>query len=234
MIILQNISKSYGKNLVLKDINLVIPDSQSIAILGANGSGKTTLVEIISHVLKPTSGKVLFVDGEGKKNNCKIGVQFQDGYWPVGTRIFDLIKFYKNKNYFKSKEGKKLIDVFELNDVLKKEISLLSGGQRQRFNCFLSILNDPEILILDELITGLDLKMQIKLVNFIKSWKESKKSNLLIVSHTPEEVELLCDRVVILKNGEIYQDESIDKIIKKYGSLRKMMVEYYQNEVNVS
>ncbi len=67
---------------------------------------------------------------------------------------------------------------------MKKEISLLSGGQRQRFNCFLSILNDPEILILDELVTGLDLKMQIKLVNFIKSWKEIKKINLLIVSHT--------------------------------------------------
>ncbi|WP_342260523.1 hypothetical protein [Spiroplasma endosymbiont of Notiophilus biguttatus] len=62
---------------------------------------------------------------------------------------------------------------------MKKEISLLSGGQIQRFNCFLSILNDPEILILDELVTGLDLKMQIKLVNFIKSWKEIKKINLL-------------------------------------------------------
>ncbi|WP_338979576.1 ABC transporter ATP-binding protein [Spiroplasma endosymbiont of Lasioglossum malachurum] len=232
MIILENISKNYGKNQVLKNINLEIPASQSLAILGANGSGKTTLVEIISQVLKPTSGKVLFLDDVGKKVSRKIGVQFQEGYWQVGTRIIDLIKFYKNKKYIKSEEGKGLIDVFELNDILKKEISLLSGGQRQRFNCFLSILNDPEILILDELVTGLDLKMQIKLVNFIKSWKEIKKINLLIVSHTPEEVELLCDRVVILKNGEIYQDQSIDAIIKKYGSLRKMMVEYYQNEVN--
>ena len=231
MIILQDISKSYGKNQVLKNINLKIPHSQSLAILGANGSGKTTLVEIISQVLKPTSGKVLFFD-DGKKINPKIGVQFQDGYWPVGTRIFDLIKFYKNKNYFKTVEDKKLIDVFELNDILKKDISLLSGGQRQRFNCFLSILNDPEILILDELVTGLDLKMQIKLVNFIKNWKIEKKINLLIVSHNPEEVELLCDRVVILKNGDIYQDETINEIIKKYGSLRKMMVEYYHNEVN--
>ncbi|WP_338986246.1 ABC transporter ATP-binding protein [Spiroplasma endosymbiont of Thecophora atra] len=232
MIILENISKNYGKNQVLKNINLEIPASQSLAILGANGSGKTTLVEIISQVLKPTSGKVLFLDDVGKKVSRKIGVQFQEGYWPVGTRIIDLKQFYKNKKYIKSEEGKGLIDVFELNDILKKEISLLSGGQRQRFNCFLSILNDPEILILDELVTGLDLKMQIKLVNFIKSWKEIKKINLLIVSHTPEEVELLCDRVVILKNGEIYQDQSIDAIIKKYGSLRKMMVEYYQNEVN--
>ncbi|WP_338978986.1 ABC transporter ATP-binding protein [Spiroplasma endosymbiont of Panzeria rudis] len=232
MIILENISKNYGKNQVLKNINLEIPASQSLAILGANGSGKTTLVEIISQVLKPTSGKVLFLDDVGKKVSRKIGVQFQEGYWPVGTRIIDLIKFYKNKKYIKSEEGKGLIDVFELNDILKKEISLLSGGQRQRFNCFLSILNDPEILILDELVTGLDLKMQIKLVNFIKSWKEIKKINLLIVSHTPEEVELLYDRVVILKNGEIYQDQSIDAIIKKYGSLRKIMVEYYQNEVN--
>ncbi len=188
MIILENISKNYGKNEVLKNINLEIPASQSLAILGANGSGKTTLVEIISQVLKPTSGKVLFLDDVGKKVSRKIGVQFQEGYWPVGTRIIDLIKFYKNKKYIKSEEGKGLIDVFELNDILKKEISLLSGGQRQRFNCFLSILNDPEILILDELVTGLDLKMQIKLVNFIKSWKEINKINLLIVSHTPEEV----------------------------------------------
>ncbi len=74
MIILENISKNYGKNQVLKNINLEIPASQSLAILGANGSGKTTLVEIISQVLKPTSGKVLFLDDVGKKVSRKICV----------------------------------------------------------------------------------------------------------------------------------------------------------------
>ncbi len=71
----------------------------------------------------------------------------------------DLIKFYKGRGYLTTPEGQKLIEIFELKNLLKKEISALSGGQRQRFNCFLSILNDPEILVLDELVTGLDLKM---------------------------------------------------------------------------
>ncbi|WP_425379410.1 ATP-binding cassette domain-containing protein [Spiroplasma endosymbiont of Stenodema calcarata] len=227
MIVLENINKNYGKNHILKDINLQIKESESVAFLGANGSGKTTLVEIISGVLKPSTGKVKFVNNKQEKVKKTIGVQFQDGYWPSGTTPIDLIKFYKGRGYLKTLEGQKLIDVFELKYLLKKEISALSGGQRQRFNCFLSILNDPDILVLDELVTGLDLKMQIKLVNFLKEWKTERKVNLLIVSHTPEEVELLCDRVLLLKDGEIYSDQLITEIIKNNGSLRKMLINYF-------
>ncbi|WP_338966563.1 MULTISPECIES: ABC transporter ATP-binding protein [unclassified Spiroplasma] len=199
--------------------------------LGANGSGKTTLVEIISGVLKPSTGKVMFFNDKYEKIKKTIGVQFQDGYWPSGTTPIDLIKFYKGRGYLTTLEGQTLIDAFELKNLLKKEISSLSGGQRQRFNCFLSIINDPEILVLDELVTGLDLKMQIKLVNFLKRWKDEKKINLLIVSHTPEEVELLCDRVLLLKDGEIYSDQPITEIIKNNGSLRKVLVNYFEDVV---
>ena len=231
MIILENISKSYGKNEVLKNINLKIADSESVAILGSNGSGKTTLVEIISGVLKPNNGHVYFVDHNNEKVHKKIGVQFQDGYWPAGTTPMDLIKFYKGKSYLTTVEGQHLIDAFELKNILKKDIASLSGGQRQRFNCFLSILNDPEILVLDELITGLDLKMQIRLVNFFKEWKQLKKINLLIVSHTPEEVEMLCDRVIILKDGLVYLNQNIDTILQEFGTLRKMLIKYFEEEV---
>ncbi|QBQ07283.1 ABC transporter ATP-binding protein [Spiroplasma gladiatoris] len=227
MILLKDINKFYGKKQVLKDINLTINNSEAVAFLGSNGSGKTTLVEIIAKLLKPTSGTVEHNNENNDKEKVRVGMQFQDGSWPPGTKILDLVTFYKNKSYLKSKEFLDLVDAFNLDKFIKKPIDSLSGGERQRANCFLSVINDPQILILDELITGLDLEMQIKLINFFKNYKKNNDLTLLIVSHIPEEVEDLCDRVVLLKDGEVFEDISIKEIQKKYGSLRKRLLEYY-------
>ncbi|AOG60978.1 ABC transporter ATP-binding protein [Spiroplasma helicoides] len=229
MIQLKNINKYFGKRHVLKDITLDIEDNAAIAFIGSNGSGKTTLVEIIAKLLKPTQGSIHYTsDKEAKDVNRRVGMQFQDGSWPPGTKIIDLVKFYKDKSFINSDEFNQLVDAFNLKDFINKSIDSLSGGERQRANCFLSIINNPEILILDELITGLDLEMQIKLIKFFKEYKKNNKVALLIVSHIPEEVEELCDRVVILKSGEIYEDSDMKTIIEKHGSLRKRLLKYYE------
>ncbi|WP_156006870.1 ABC transporter ATP-binding protein [Spiroplasma tabanidicola] len=228
MIVIDKVNKYYGKKQVLKDINLTIKDSESIAFLGSNGSGKTTLVEIIAKLLKPTSGSIKYTDESNSEVQKRVGMQFQDGSWPPGTKVLDLVSFYKNKTFLKTKEFEELVEAFNLNEFIKKPIDSLSGGQRQRANCFLSIINEPQVLILDELITGLDLEMQIKLINFFKSYKKNKNLTLLIVSHIPEEVEDLCDRIVILKDGEVYEDKNIKEVKEKYGSLRKRLMDYYE------
>ncbi|AUB31242.1 ATP-binding cassette domain-containing protein [Spiroplasma floricola] len=230
MIEIKNIVKKYKKNEVLRGIDLTISDNEAIAILGSNGCGKTSLAEIIAKFIKPTSGEVTYFDQNKKNANKKVGMQFQDGSWPIGTRVYDLIKFFKNKEYFETEEFKELSEVFSLQEIIKKDMCSLSGGQRQRTNCFLSIINKPDILILDELITGLDLEMQIKLVNFFKKYKEENKIILLIVSHIPEEVESLCERIIILKDGLVYEDEKLKEVQKKYGSLRERMIHYYEVE----
>ncbi|AKX34430.1 iron complex transport system ATP-binding protein [Spiroplasma litorale] len=227
MIILDKVNKFYGKKQVLKDISLNIQDNETIAFIGSNGSGKSTLVEIIAKLLKPTNGTVKYISSKNEEISKRVGMQFQDGSWPPGTKILDLVKFYKDKKYLETDEFNELVDAFSLKNFITKSIDSLSGGERQRANCFLSVINSPELLILDELITGLDLEMQIKLIRFFKNYKSNNNITLLIVSHIPEEVEELCERVVILKNGEIFEDKSMKDILKEHGTLRKRLIKYY-------
>ncbi|QEH62116.1 peptide/nickel transport system ATP-binding protein [Spiroplasma chinense] len=224
MINLSNVQKNYGKKVVLKGINLTFNENEAVAVVGSNGCGKTTLVELVANLIQPTEGEIV------RQENLNIGMQFQDGSWPIGTKLSDLITFYKDKSYKKTEEFKKLVEAFDLEGIISRDISSLSGGQRQRINCFLSIINEPNVLILDELITGLDLEMQIKLISFFQNYKKEKKIILLIVSHIPEEVEALCDRVIILKDGTVYEDKNIEEITKEYGTLRKRLIKYYENE----
>ncbi|AGR42116.1 ABC transporter ATP-binding protein [Spiroplasma diminutum] len=227
MLEIKNLSKSFGKNKILNDINLQVKSGECIGILGSNGAGKTTLMELIVGQIKPSNGEIL-IDGE-KNTYRKVGIQFQEGMWPMGVSSKILVKFFKN-NWFKEtdEDTKKLLEIFEIEELLKKDLNNLSGGQKQRVNCFLAVINNPQYIFLDEMISGLDLKMQLKLITYFKNLKEQGKT-IVLISHNTEEVEELCDRVVILNNGQIFLDESTKEIVKKYGSIRKMLIEYYKN-----
>lgn len=229
MIKINNLTKKYGKNVALSDINLEINEGTSIAFVGANGSGKTTLIEMIAGVLEPTYGDILIDDIPAIKQKC-VGIQFQEGVWPKGITPKMIINFYKGKEYIKH-EGKVLIEVFEIQEFINRSLNNLSGGQKQRFNALLAVINNPKVLILDELITGLDLKMQIKLINFFNKKKINEQKIMIVVSHMPEEIELLCDRVVLLEKGEIVMDKELVEIKEKFKSLRNMMIEYYEGNL---
>ncbi|AHI53316.1 ABC transporter ATP-binding protein [Spiroplasma culicicola] len=225
----KNVCKEYKKNTpVLKNISFNLKKGESIGLVGANGCGKTTLVEIIAGIIEPTAGNIKWSDQENSSKN--IGLQFQKSNWPAGTKIKDIFNFLVGTNWVNDEYINQLIDVFELRDLIKRKISYCSGGQQQRFNCLLSMVKNPELLILDELITGLDLKMQIKIVNFINEWRKIKGATIINVSHIPEEIEQVCDRVILLKKGEVFLDDSIKNIKEKNGSLRKMLMDFYQNE----
>lgn len=225
MIEIKNISKKFGKNLVLSNINLTIKDGESLALLGSNGSGKTTLLEILIGQIKPTTGFVLI---DGKKETFKeVGIQFQEGAWPKGVTSKLIISYFlKKSRILNDPQVNELIDIFEIRDFLKKDLNNLSGGQKQRLNTLLAVINNPKYICLDEMITGLDLKMQLKLINFFKFLKKAKKT-IVVISHNPEEVEKLCDKIVILKEGKIYYKNSIKTVMKKFGSVRELMISYY-------
>ncbi|WP_339030998.1 ABC transporter ATP-binding protein [Spiroplasma endosymbiont of Cantharis nigra] len=228
MLEIKNLSKNFGKYKVLKNINLEIKNGECLGILGSNGAGKTTLMELIVGQIKPSSGEIL-IDGE-KNIYKKVGIQFQEGMWPMGVNSKILVKFFK-QNWFKEidENTKELIKIFEIEKILKKDLNNLSGGQKQRVNAFLAVINNPHFIFLDEMISGLDLKMQLKLISFFKKLKSEGKT-IVLISHNPEEVEEMCDRVIILKNGEVYLDDITENIIKKHGSIRKMLIEYYESE----
>lgn len=222
---LKNLNKKIKKMQIINDVNLKILKGERLAIVGANGSGKTTLIELICGITKPTSGEI-HINSDAERIN-KIGLQFQEGYWPAGVTPKAIIKYYVGKIDFNSEKINQLVNIFGIKNFYNKYLNNLSGGQKQRFNAMLAIINDPEILILDELITGLDLKMQMKLIIFFKDFLINRQKTLLLISHIPEEVEQLCNRFILLENGVIINDLKVKDIVNQYGSIRTFMEKYY-------
>lgn len=140
-----------------------------------------------------------------------------------------MLDFYHHlfPNFSKQKE-KELTEIFEIDEFKKTPLTRLSGGQKQRFNAMLSVLNDPKIVILDELTVGLDMQLQFKILEFFKKSTKEKKQTLLIVSHNADEVEMLCNRMIIIGNQGIYFDDSIASVKKKYGGVRNLMDHYFK------
>ncbi|WP_026389280.1 ABC transporter ATP-binding protein [[Acholeplasma] multilocale] len=230
IIVVKDVHKDFGKKKVLKGLNLNIKQGDRIAILGSNGCGKTTLVEMIAQTSKPTSGTIdVNVSGEMKK---EIGIQFQMGEWPAGISADDMLKFYRAIYPKLTKEWEdELNKVFELDEFLKRPLKKLSGGQKQRFNAMISMMNKPEIVILDELTTGLDMQLQFQITDFFRETTKKNKQTLILVSHSATEVELLCNRMVIVNDGVIGFDRTIDQAIKEFGSVRNIMNKHFAGEL---
>ncbi|MCR8612861.1 MAG: ABC transporter ATP-binding protein [Mycoplasma sp.] len=215
---LENINKHYGEKHVLKDINMLIKKGDRLAFIGGNGSGKSTTVEIIAGIRKASSGKIFLSD------DLIIGMQFQESNYPIGVTVSALINFYiENSNIDISKEElNKLLTLFRLDDLLKKQIITMSGGQQQRLNILLALVHEPNLLILDELSTGLDIKIRRDLRSYIKEYLEKKpECALILITHSMDEVEDLSDKVIVLDFGVITHEMKTTDIMKKYGSVSK-------------
>ncbi|WP_342252573.1 ABC transporter ATP-binding protein [Spiroplasma endosymbiont of Amphibalanus improvisus] len=230
LIKIKNLEKSYGKTQILKKINLNIYKNETVAILGANGAGKTTLIEIICKTKKATSGSVeYFFDKGGVKEN--IGVQFQEGVWPAGVTPKDILKFFQGIYNVSDERIEKLEEVFELKDFIKRPLAKISGGQKQRFNALLAVVHNPNLILLDEVTTGLDIQLQYKILNYIKKEICDGKHTLLLVSHGPEEIEKLVDRILIIDEGKIFIDIKTKDVISKYKSVRNMLDKFFAKEL---
>lgn len=223
---LHNISKSFGDKKVLNNISLKFKKHERIAIIGVNGCGKTTLMEIATGLQKATSGTITYNFENGKTEKNAVGMQFQDSNAPTALRIRDVLK-YVTSSFGISMESKKIqdyIDTFGLRDILDTAINKLSGGQKQRVNLMISIIHDPQLLIFDELSTGLDIKGRIELMEEIKKLQEKLKATLVIISHSPDEIELLADRIIHIKNGRIHEDLTKQEILKRYHNISNFLI----------
>ncbi|AKU80039.1 ABC transporter ATP-binding protein [Spiroplasma turonicum] len=227
---IKNLTKSFKNKTILQNISLTINQGESVAILGKNGAGKTTLVEMIAKITKPTKGEIIINIGKNLKQ--EIGIQFQEGNWPSGLCAKDIIEFYTSVfPNFSIKKFEELDKTFEIKTFYKTPLNRLSGGQKQRFNALLSIINNPKLIVLDELTTGLDMELQFKILNFFKE-VVSKKQTLIIVSHHPEEVEKLCNRIIIIDNKKVLMDKSIEEVKEQFKNVRNLMEMFYRGELS--
>ncbi|ATG97754.1 ABC transporter ATP-binding protein [Mesoplasma lactucae] len=233
IVIVNNVHKSYPKKEVLKGLNLTVNRGDKIAVLGANGAGKSTLVDMIALTSKPTSGDIqINIPGSETEVKKEIGIQFQQGEWPAGITPKIMLNFYKQVfPRFTDEREKELIKVFGIEEFYKQQIKNLSGGQKQRFNAMISDLNNPQLLILDELTTGLDMKLQFQIINYFIATVEKEHQSLIIVSHRPDEVEALCNRAIIIHDGIVWFDDTVENIDKNYGGVKQLMQKYFDGDL---
>ncbi|WP_375325122.1 ABC transporter ATP-binding protein [Flagellimonas sp. GZD32] len=213
---IKNLHKQFGKNQVLKGVDLTIDKGYIYAILGPNGSGKTTLIKSILGMVIPDKGEISVLKESIKKNwkyRKKIDYLPQIANFPPNIRVKELIGMIKDLRNSSSEE-EELIALFGLEPFLNKKLSTLSGGTKQKVNIVLTFMFDSPLIILDEPTTGLDPKALIRLKELIQKEKTNGKT-ILITSHIMQFVEEVADEIVYLLEGEIYFKGSIGKLLEQ-------------------
>lgn len=217
MIEITDLHKKFGKNKVLKGIDLSINTGGIFAVLGPNGSGKTTLIKSILGMVVPNSGTIKF-DGKTIKKNWlyrnDIDYLPQIANFPGNLNVKELIRMIKDLRSNKSTDDERLIKLFKLEPFLDKKLNNLSGGTKQKVNLVLTFMFDSPLIILDEPTTGLDPISHIRLKQLINAEKEKGKT-ILITSHIMSFVEEISDEIVFLLEGKIYFRGSIPELKTK-------------------
>lgn len=196
-----NLQKKYNNNIVLKGISFDVDDGTIFALLGTNGAGKTTTLECMEGILKHSSDQIYI--------NGKIGVQLQSSSLPEGIKAIESLKLFAMWNSTIVDIG--LIDRLGLTGILKKQYKEMSTGQKRRLHLALAMTGDPDVIFLDEPTAGLDVEGRVALHEEIKRLKNHGKT-IIIASHDMAEVESLCDKLAILKDGEIAFLGTVDEL----------------------
>ena len=203
MIQIEHINKSFGKQQVLQDISLTIPEGQVLGLLGPNGAGKSTLMKILIGLWRADSGTV------SKPERI--------GYLPENNPLYEemyvaeYLQFMSELTmYGQSQDVDALIDRVGLTPERHKHIRELSKGYRQRVGLAQALLGDPQLLILDEPTTGLDPNQLVDIRALIRDL--GKDRTVILSTHIMQEVREMCDRVVILDHGQIKADQMIGQI----------------------
>lgn len=226
MLQLHNIAKSYPAITALKGVSFELKAGEVVGLLGPNGAGKSTLMKILTGYLKDWEGEILYGEKDLRKDIKSI--QQVTGYLPENNPLYpdlyvlEYLQFIAGLYHIKNAPFDQVIDKVGLNELKKRKINTLSKGYQQRVGLAAALLHDPEILILDEPTTGLDPNQLIEIRKLIRQLGEEKI--VLFSTHILSEVESVCDRVIIIRQGEVVADQSLDSLRK--GQQQIIQVEF--------
>lgn len=232
MLRLENINKSFGKDLILQDISLEIEQGEIVSILGASGSGKTTLLNLILGLEQASHGQLYF--NEENITNVKMekrpfNIVFQDYALFPNLNVYENITYglKNNKNLSSEQEVAELIDLLDIRKHLHKSIASLSGGQKQRVALARTLVMKPQVLLLDEPLSALDGVIKESIKERIKNIAKTKNLTTIIVTHDPEEALTISDKILVLENGVVAQYGTPAQIINeaKGEFVKKFIVE---------
>ncbi len=221
MIELSNVSKSYGENTVVKNINLNVYEGEIFGLIGPNGAGKSTSISMMSAQLQPSSGSIK-IDGE-QLTNHNDSIKSKIGIVPQDIALYDTLSAYDNLDFFASLYGigkkqrqekiKWILQMVGLEDRSKELIKNYSGGMKRRINIAAALIHDPKIIFMDEPTVGIDPQSRNSIYELIKVLKDMGKT-IIYTTHYMEEVQSMCERVAIIDEGVIIKEGSVDELVQ--------------------
>jgi ABC-2 type transport system ATP-binding protein len=189
---IEDLIKGYGTNIVIKGISFSVNQGEIFALLGSNGAGKTTTLECIEGIRKYNSGNIVV------KGN--VGVQLQSSSLPASIKAIEVYQLFSK--WKRAQVNLELFNSFGIEQIKNKLYKELSTGQKRRLHLALALIGNPDIIFLDEPTSGLDVEGRVSLHTQIRKLKEQGKT-IVMASHDMAEVESLCDRIAILRDGKI-------------------------------
>ena len=221
---IKNLSKNFKNNLAVDDINFNIEKNTTVGLLGANGCGKTTSIGMMLGLIKPSSGKIL-IDNQNIESLQRVEIlnrmNFASPYveLPKKLTVKQNLEVY-GRLYNVNNLEEKIVEIsknLNILNFLNKKTGELSSGQKNRVALAKSLINNPEILFLDEPTASLDPDIGDYVRSYIENYKSKNEITILLASHNMVEVERLCDKVIMMKNGRIIDEGTCKEIIKKHG-----------------
>jgi ABC-2 type transport system ATP-binding protein len=228
VIVVRNLAKRYGKTVAVADVSLEVREGEIFGLIGPNGAGKTTTMECIEGLRRPDSGtmSVLGLDPhrDATALRHRIGVQHQEAQLQKRIKVWEAVDLWASL-YDRDRvaDVDTLLERLGLTPRRSARFMTLSGGQKQRLFIALALINDPEVVFLDELTTGLDPQSRRAIWDLVRGIRDRGKT-VFMTTHLMEEAERLCDRVAIIEHGKIIDIGSPDELVLRHCPTRTVVL----------
>ena len=220
------IGKTYGQTVAVDEVSFTVSEGEIFGLIGPNGAGKTTTMECVEGLRTPDRGAISVLGLDPVRDACalqqRIGVQLQEAQLQKRIKVWEAVDLWASL-YPKPADAARLLDQLGLADKRDAWFMTLSGGQKQRLFIALALINDPEVVFLDELTTGLDPQARRTIWDLVRGIRDRGKT-VFMTTHLMEEAERLCDRVAIIDRGRIIDADSPAALVARHCPERTVLL----------
>lgn len=213
------VRKTYGATIAVDEVSFTVNDGEIFGLIGPNGAGKTTTMECIEGLRTPDGGKISVLGLDPFRQvyqlQERIGVQLQQAQLQKRIKVWEAVDLWASLYKKKQVDARRLLEQLGLTEKRDAWFMNLSGGQKQRLFITLALINDPELVFLDELTTGLDPQSRRAIWDLVRGIRERGKT-VFLTTHLMEEAERLCDRVAIIEHGRIIDMDTPQRLVDRH------------------
>jgi ABC-2 type transport system ATP-binding protein len=222
------VRKTYGRTVAVDEVTFDVRDGEIFGLIGPNGAGKTTTMECVEGIRKPDRGTISVLGLDPFRDvyqlQDRIGVQLQQAHLQKRIKVWEAVHLWASLYRKPVTDGERLLEHLGLSEKRNAWFMTLSGGQQQRLFIALALINDPEVVFLDELTTGLDPQARRAIWELVRGIRARGKT-VFMTTHLMEEAERLCDRVAIIEHGRIIDVDSPQRLVETHCPERRVVLD---------